>query len=242
MIVNANGTNNNVRFKYIIFRGDGKILDYQSNGSTIIGHPNAKGCIAVGAMLYENIPQYTPVWPGVASFSSRGGTGTLDVVGNNYLPRSKPDIIAPNGVNTTVDLGGPAFDDGDAYPNFFGTSAAAPHAAAVAALIIEAKKKYNLQTVVTPTEVRNLLINTAGKFPNLDSFSYAGGNGYIQADSAISVIANGKPIIYNWEPGGTDLVPNGNTPFPVKIKGAYLTGSTKIYINGSPISNTGLAS
>ena len=68
MVVRAAGTSN-VRFKYIIFRGDATILDYQTGNSSIVGHPNANGAIAVGAMLYANIPQFTPVWPGVASFS-----------------------------------------------------------------------------------------------------------------------------------------------------------------------------
>ena len=76
MVVRAGGTGN-VKFKYIIFRGDGTILDYPAGASSIVGHPNADGAIAVGAMLYANFPQFTPVWPGVASFSSRGGTSTL---------------------------------------------------------------------------------------------------------------------------------------------------------------------
>ncbi|MBK9673486.1 MAG: hypothetical protein IPO70_14950, partial [Bacteroidetes bacterium] len=52
----------------------------------------------------------------------------------------KPDFCAPNGVNTTVNMGG-VIIDADAFPNFFGTSCAAPHGAAVAALLIEAKLK-----------------------------------------------------------------------------------------------------
>jgi hypothetical protein len=114
-------------------------------------------------MLYENIPQYTPIYPSVSSFSSRGGTGTL-TSSNTFLPRQKPELIAPNGVNTTVNLGGPVFNDGDDYPNFFGTSASAPHAAAAAALLIQAKKKYGLQTSVSPTEIRTGLLSSADVF------------------------------------------------------------------------------
>ena len=60
--------------------------------------------------------------------------------------RQKPDFTAPNGVNTTVALS--PFDlDGDGNFEFYGTSASAPHAAAVAALLAEAKKKYDNSTL-----------------------------------------------------------------------------------------------
>ena len=74
------------------------------------------------------------------------------------------NLIGPNGVNTTVNLGGAVFNDGDAYPNFFGTSAAAPHVAAVGALLIQGRKKFNLQTTVTPAEIRQQLVSSVGKF------------------------------------------------------------------------------
>lgn len=229
MVVRASGAAN-VRFKYIILRGDGTILDYQAGASSIVGHPNANGAIAVGAMLYANIPPFTPVWPGVASFSSRGGTFTLQ--NNLFTTRNKPDIIGPNGVNTTVNLGGAPFNDGDPYPNFFGTSAAAPHAAAVGALLIQGRKKFNLQSTVTPGEIRQQLQSSAGKFSYLPgSFSFEGGYGYLQADSAIVQIANARPIISSLEavvPGAQ----NGAQPFTVKIKGKYLVDGTQIYVNG----------
>lgn len=235
MVARASGTGN-VRFKFIIFRGEANIQDYQSGNSSIVGHSNADGAIAVGAMLYKDIPSISPIWPGVASFSSRGGTVTNQGAGT--VQRAKPDIIGPNGVNTTVNLGGAAFNDGDPYPNFFGTSAAAPHVAAVGALLIQGRKKFNLQTNVTPAEIRQQLISSAGKFSYLPgTFSFEGGYGYAQADSAIAQIANARPMISSIEavvPGAQ----NGTQPFQVKIKGKYLTGNTQIYYSGSPIATT----
>jgi cytoskeletal protein CcmA (bactofilin family) len=232
MVARAAGTAD-VRFKYIIFRGDPTILDYQTGNSTVVGHANADSAISVGAMLYANVPPFTPVWPGVASFSSRGGTVTL--ANNTLITRNKPDLVGPNGVNTSVTLGNTAFNDGDTYPNFFGTSAAAPHVAAVAGLIIEGRKKFNLQTTVTPYEIRQQLISTAGKFSYLPgNFSFEGGYGYVQADSAIAKIANGRPIISTLAasiPGAQ----NGNQPFEVKITGKYLAGTTQIYVNNLPV-------
>jgi cytoskeletal protein CcmA (bactofilin family) len=235
MVVRAAGTAN-VRFKYIIFRGDGTLLDYPTGTSSIVGHPNANGAIAVGAMLYANIPAVTPVWPGVASFSSRGGTSTL--VGTNFTVRNKPELIGPNGVNTTVNLGGAPFNDGDPYPNFFGTSAAAPHVAAVGALLIQGRKKFNLQTTVTPAEIRQQLQSSTGKFSYLPgNFSFEGGYGYVLADSAALQISNPKPLIETL----TTTVPgaqNGAVPFQVKITGKYLLPTTQMYVGGVPVPTT----
>ena len=235
MVVRAAGTGN-VRFKYVIFRGDATILDYQTGTSSIVGHPNANGAIAIGAMLYANIPPFTPVWPGVASFSSRGGTLTLQ--NNTFVARNKPELIGPNGVNTTVNLGGAQFNDGDTYPNFFGTSAAAPHVAAVGALIIQGRKKFNLQSTVSPFQIRQQLQTSAGKFSNLPgNFSFEGGYGYAQADSAIVQIANARPIISSLE-AVTPGEQNGTQPFVVKITGKYLASTTQIYKNNSPVATT----
>ena len=51
--------------------------------------------------------------------------------------RQKPDMAAMDGANNTF-FGGDSSVDPDTFPNFFGTSAAAPHAAAIAALVLDA--------------------------------------------------------------------------------------------------------
>jgi subtilisin family serine protease len=145
MIIRAAGTAN-VNLKYVVFRGDVFINEYNTVGnSTIVGQANAAGAMAVGAVLYSNTPAFGVNPPTIASFSSIGGTPILRNTSGGVISsivRKKPEIAAPNGVNTTVTLPGPVFSDGDIFPNFFGTSAAAPHAAGVAALLLEARTNF----------------------------------------------------------------------------------------------------
>ena len=82
--------------------------------------------------------------------------------------RQKPNITAMDGLNTTFftsDIAG----DADTFPNFFGTSAAAPNAAAVAALVLQAKGGPGS---VTPAQMRTMLQNSAFAH-DLDPYSAA---------------------------------------------------------------------
>lgn len=214
-----------VELKYIVYRGSIDVNEYATPGaSTIAGQANAAGAMAVGAVLYSNTPAFSGLPPTVASFSSRGGT----LVNNE--DRLKPEFCAPNGVNTSVNLGGVNID-GDAFPNFFGTSASAPHAAGVAALLIEARQKY-YDDVLTPDLAKGILQNTAFDMSS-PGYDAASGAGFILADSALLSLANPKPNLNALSYDNT-LTP-GIDEIWVTVEGEYIDSESTIWFNGAPL-------
>ena len=192
-----------IRFKYIIFRGDGLKLEEYFNPqvSSIFGQQNSEDAMTVGAVLYSNTPAWNYSFPDgaekftVMSFSSRGGSVT------NGVTRQKPDFTGPNGGNTTVNFGSENFDlpdfprggTGDRFPNFFGTSAAAPHVAAAGALIMEAWKRYKpASNPLSPNNLRELLSSTAKDMHEV-GFDFKSGFGLVRTDKAIQTFAAPKP-------------------------------------------------
>jgi hypothetical protein len=105
----------------------------------------------------------------------------FDTAGNRLatpIIRNQPAITAPDGVDTTF-FGQDS--DGNGKPNFFGTSAAAPSAAGVAALIRQAAPS------ATNTQVYNALKTTALDM-NTPGYDLLTGYGLIQADAAIATL------------------------------------------------------
>lgn len=97
----------------------------------------------------------------LSPISSAGGTPILfDIAGNRLATpeiRLKPGLVGPDGVNTTFFGFDTSRDDDDSdgvfetgeegeFPNFFGTSAAAPHIASVAALMVDAENTQIIRT------------------------------------------------------------------------------------------------
>jgi hypothetical protein len=139
-------------------------LTYATNGATR-GHSAAAGAISVAATPAANADGPTPPnpvgpYPGTYSatgkveiFSADGprrmffdGSGNLlaGAVAGNFtssggVVRNKPDVTAADGVAT----------DTPGYTQFFGTSAAAPHAAAAAAMLKQAFPGWSPQQVKT---------------------------------------------------------------------------------------------
>jgi hypothetical protein len=226
------------RLKYLLYND---ALFYLTNPAipgilapALVGHAKADGAIATGAAWYLQTPPYGMDTPVVEGFSSVGGVANYyDINGQRIAPliRHKPEIIAPDGGNTSFfdPFGnGDIQQDSDTFPNFFGTSAAAPHAAGVAALMIDAQKLHT----ITPAQIKGILQTHAVDMDNPyttgfdKGFDYATGYGLIRADKAVGDVKfpnlfvkdlDIRPLcssdpnhIRNWE------VDNRN-PFEVKV-------------------------
>ncbi len=183
------------RIKYINFR-DHNPTEYDTNSSTVFGHTAATNAQAVAAIPFFD--QDTPEF-----FTSEGPTtilfepdGTPKVVPE---VRNTPDITAIDGTNTTF-FGLDSITDSDSFPNFFGTSAAAPHAAAVAALVQQANPSF------TPQQVYNRLQSTAEDIAP-SGFDNVTGFGLINAYDAIFGLAVPAtlPFVENFDDGDLPL-------------------------------------
>jgi hypothetical protein len=131
----ANGAKNVAdRIRYVGFGGVRPQEYFSYLGPVTYGHNSARGAIGVAA--YPFFRPYIPEF-----FTSPGPSTIYFDRDNRRLAkpdvRQKPDLAAMDGGNTTFFFED-ALEDADTLPNFFGTSAAAPHAAAIAALVLQA--------------------------------------------------------------------------------------------------------
>ena len=106
----------------------------------------------------------------------------------------KPGVTGPDGGNTTFfffDLGFKVDGEPDGWPNFFGTSASAPHVAGIAALMLDASGKRldppGLYAVLraTATDMTVRRIPGVGFEPLGKGFDYDSGFGFVDATKAV---------------------------------------------------------
>ena len=212
------------QIKYISFSNGADNFEYGHNSSTVFGHPNAQGAIAIGATSYNDTPEFGIGIPKAKSTSSVGGTPILMAEDGTRLEsplvRQKPNLLATDGVNTTF-FGADNSSDSDAFPNFSGTSAAAPHAAGVAALMLQAGGGAES---LTPAEVRSILEETAldADFPGLD---FKSGSGLIQGDAAVELIAPQSTVVAEADTAITRVSRDANSNVAGTVENDILTGS-----------------
>jgi len=154
------------RIRYVSFGGVVPQEYFSYLGSVTFGHSSAQGGISTAAY-----PFFAPFVP--ESFTSPGPS-TIYFDKNNRRMRNpevrqKPDLAAMDGANTTF-FGGDSDVDADDFPNFFGTSAAAPHAAAIAALVLDAAGGPGR---VKPNKMREILQDSAFRH-DLDPYFSSG--------------------------------------------------------------------
>ena len=184
---NPGGGPNPSKIKFVDV-GFNSTYQFATNSSTSFGHNQAPNGQGVAAAYYQDTPAFGTNPPEPEPFTSLGGTPILfDTAGNRLATpviRNQPAITAPDGVDTTFF----GFDsDGNGKPNFFGTSAAAPSAAGVAALMRQKVPG------VTNTQIYNALKSTAVDM-NTPGYDFLTGNGLIRADAAIAYILPSSTI------------------------------------------------
>jgi hypothetical protein len=207
----------------VAVEGDGLglvITQFANNGATIQGHPGAAGAAAVGAAFFANTTACGAASVMLENYSSFGGDPILfDVHGAPIampVPRQKPDFVGPDGGNDTFlgfTLASGGITDSStvagcknnaSFPNFFGTSAATPHIAGIAALFLQANP------TLTPTQIVTALQNSAlamgTPIPN-----YASGYGFVQADAAAALIPATIPAAPTLTLGMSSIVLGSST-------------------------------
>lgn len=180
-IVSANGTVTASNFKLIV--ANGVLNEYSTSAGSIIGHPNAAGALAVGAVPWNNPTAIEP-------YSSQGPT-RIDFPAPASL--SKPDMVAVDEVSVTGNggLGSP----------LSGTSASAAHAAGIAALVWSSNLHYSA------AQVASLM---AGNAIDLGAAGYDNIFGYGRVDALSAVQGFGTTYTITASAGSNgSITPSG---------------------------------
>ncbi|WKN31612.1 Ig-like domain-containing protein [Porifericola rhodea] len=194
--------------KYISFDG-GTIVDDPTFSSTVVGHSNGEYTQSVGASFFFRNPLYFPEiypLPAINDYSSLGGTPILfDTEGNRIEPlvRNNPDFTGPDAGNTTFFIPGlfigfevPGTTEPDEFPQFTGTSASAPHVAAVAALMNEMNGER-----LDAMHINNVLMETATDLDDPataefdEGYDFKTGAGFVNAKKAIATVSSLPTVV-----------------------------------------------
>jgi subtilisin family serine protease len=159
-------------------------------GPTIFGHAGSPSVVGIGAIPYFDSSEPEP-------YSSRGPVTHYfgPVQASGHAPKlvtpeviGKPDVTATDCADTTFFARFrrflPVSEEPEKSWHFCGTSAAAPHAAAVAALMLEE------EPAAEPAQIRAALVESA--VPVGGFGPCAVGGGLIEAVGAVNLIATGE--------------------------------------------------
>lgn len=168
LVINRTSGSTNRRLKFFI-RNATFVDNFGTADGAIFGHPAAEDVFAVGAVNSAD-----PTTTGLEDFSSRG---PVTIVFPSLTSRSKPEAVGID--NVTVSGAG-----GFASP-FSGTSAAAPHVAAVAALLLGAN------SALAPNQITALLQDNATDL-GAAGFDSSFGAGLVNARASLTALQAGN--------------------------------------------------
>lgn len=203
-------------------------------GPTIFGHSGAASAVSAGAIRYN-----ATLAP--ESFSSRGPVTHHFGPVNGTAPAppllpgeeiTKPDLVATDGGANTF-FG--SFQAG--LWRFFGTSAAAPHAAAVAALMREANPSLSFSQMRTALAATAIPVGAFG--PN------AVGAGLVNAYGAVSSVAlppkiaitERPPVLSNNPSPRIGFAANRPVAFSCSVDGSGLQPCSSPFVPATPLSD-----
>lgn len=184
--------------------GIGPLEYFTYNSTATGGHDSAAGCngMAAYSVFRPSIPE---------GFSSPGAIKIyFDKSGNRLATptiRLQPTLAAADAANQTW-TGGDSASDVDTAGQFSGTSAAGPHAAACAALVLQA---HGGPGSVTPTQMTQVLTSTAFQH-DLDPYFVSG---------SAKATNGGKVVITVNSDSSSIAVPAGTNP-PITTGGLGL--------------------
>lgn len=193
----------------LIASGNGAAVDLENplsntNEGTLYGHHAVEGGMGIGATSFARTPLAGFNPPVAESFSSRGTQKIW--YDDNGARLAAPEyygvaVTAVDGGNTTF-FASDSSADADSFPNFFGTSAAAPDAAAVAALMLQANPNLNGADIRALMQSTALDMDDAATAAFDTGYDVKTGSGFVLADKAVQaaktlVIANaGQTVLY----------------------------------------------
>ncbi len=240
------GDDGTPRLKVAIFNNGGGVTEseYPESkdgdvvGPTIFGHTAAPAAISVAAINVgtdEEPESYSSRGPVVHLFGPVDGTRPAPAIREEVI--AKPNLTASDCGSTTFFYG---FSEGGFH--FCGTSAAAPHAAAVAALVRSANPG------ATNTQVRADLEATARPVGSAASGFYgptAIGAGMVDADAAVAALALPPTVTITGPPAAKSNVTqpaiafmaNRRASFACRLDGGAATPCASPYVPPAPLAD-----